>query len=209
MTGVLFALGREAGPFRRLVRGRTDVVVRVSGVGPTAARAAAQKLIDEVRPDRVIAAGFCGALDPALAVGDIVVSPRILTVGHVAATPAEKAALRAVSGADAVDMESAAVEAVCRDRGVGFVGIRAVSDAANSSLSPELVRLLSGGEVAVSRALTAMARRPTLLREFLRLGRDTARAARALARALHSECTGEPGASAPEFAAHARRESGG
>ncbi|HYH65402.1 MAG TPA: hypothetical protein VD866_11965, partial [Urbifossiella sp.] len=62
MTGVLFALEREAAPFRRLVRGRRDVAVRVSGVGRAAARAALVKLLDGVEPDRVIAAGFCGAL---------------------------------------------------------------------------------------------------------------------------------------------------
>lgn len=184
MTGVLFALEREAAPFRRLVRGRADVTIRVSGVGRVAARAAAQKLIDEVRPGRVIAAGFCGALDPALAVGDIVVSPRVVTVDRVVGTPAEKAALRAETGADAVDRESAAVEEVCREHGVLFAGIRAVSDAADAALSPELVRLLSGGEVSVTRVLVALVRRPTLLPEFVRLGRHTARAARNLAPAI-------------------------
>lgn len=188
MTAVLFALDREAAPFRRLVR-RSDVTVRVSGVGRAAARAAALKLIDEVRPARVIAAGFCGALDPSLKVGDIVLSPRIATVDRLVATPADKAALRAETGADAVDMESAAVEAACRERGVPFEGVRAVSDTAAAALSPELVRLLSGGAVSVPRALAALARRPALLPEFVRLGRDTARAARALAAALAARVT--------------------
>lgn len=184
MTGVLFALGREAAPFRRRVRGHADVAVRVSGVGRTAARSAALKLIDEVRPERVIAAGFCGALDPGLKVGDIVVSPRVVTVDRVVGTPGEKAVLRAATGADAVDMESAAVEEVCRERGVEFVAIRAVSDTADTALSPELVTLLNRGAVSVPRALSALIRRPGLLPEFLRLGRDTAGAADALGRYL-------------------------
>ncbi len=184
MTGVLFALEREAAPFRRLIRGRTDVVVRVSGVGQDAARAAAQRIIDDVQPGRIIAAGFCGALDPALKVGDIVVSPRIQTANRIVGTPTEKAALRAAFGADAVDMESAAVEEMCRARGVEFAAIRAVSDTAGQAISPTLLNLLSGGAVSVPRALVALARRPMLLGEFVRLGRDTARAARALSRYL-------------------------
>ena len=184
MTGVLFALEREAAPFRRLVRGRADVAVRVSGVGRATARAAAQKLIDQVRPDRVIAAGFCGALDPGLRVGDIVLSPRILTVDRLVATPAEKAALRAATGASAVDMESAAAEDVCRERGVEFVTVRAVSDTADTALSAELVKLLAGGSVSVWRAVAALVRRPSLFGEFLRLGRDTALAARKLAEVI-------------------------
>ncbi|MFO0801291.1 MAG: hypothetical protein U0804_27820 [Gemmataceae bacterium] len=184
MTGVLFALEREAAPFRQLVRGREGVCVRVSGVGRDAARAAALRLIEDVRPDRVIAAGFCGALAPALSVGDIVVSPRVQTTNRIVGTPAEKAALRAAFGADAVDMESAAVEEVCRERGLSFVAVRAVSDTADHGLSPALLNLLSGGDVSVPRALAALARRPALLGEFIRLGRDTSRAAEALARHL-------------------------
>jgi adenosylhomocysteine nucleosidase len=184
VTGVLFALEREADPFRGYVRRRKDVVVRVSGIGGDAARAAAEKLIGNMRPDRVIAAGFCGALDPALGVGDIVVSPRITTVDRIVATPTEKAELRAATGADAADMESAAVEAACRERGVDFTAVRAVSDTAGTALSPALVRLLSGGAVSVPKAIIALLRRPSLLGEFQRLAHDTTLAATALAVAL-------------------------
>ncbi|HEX4609582.1 MAG TPA: hypothetical protein VH092_15390 [Urbifossiella sp.] len=188
ITAVLFALEREAAPFRRLVRGRADVVVRVSGVGRAAARAAATKLLAGVSPGRVIAAGFCGALAPGLRVGDVVTSPRIATVDQLVATPADKTRLRSETGADAVDMESAAVEAVCRDRGVPFRAVRAVSDTADATLSPELVRLLAGGSVSVPKAVAALFRRPALLGEFRRLGRDTAAAARILAAALLPHC---------------------
>ncbi len=184
IVAVLFALEREAAPFRRRLRGRADVVVRVSGVGRVAARAATVKLLEDVKPACVIAAGFCGALAPDLRVGDIVTSPRIVTVDRLVATPATKSQLRAESGADAVDMESAAVEAVCRDGGIPFQAVRVVSDTADTALSPELVRLLAGGSVSVPRAVAALLRRPALLSEFRRLGRDTAVAARTLASAL-------------------------
>ena len=70
-------------------------------------------------------------------------------------------------------MESAAVAAACAARGVPFLAVRAVSDAVDTALSPELVRLLAGGHVSVRRALLALVRKPSLLREFRRLARDT------------------------------------
>ncbi|MBN9118221.1 MAG: hypothetical protein J0I06_03515 [Planctomycetes bacterium] len=85
---------------------------------------------------------------------------------------------------DAVDMESAAVAEVCAERGVRFLAVRAVSDTVDTALSPELVRLLSGGNVSVRKACGALLRKPALLGEFLRLARDTKLAARCLAGAL-------------------------
>jgi hypothetical protein len=90
--------------------------------------------------DRVVSIGFCGALDPALRIGDIVVSGEfpeelgasfvqgdVLSVDRVAITAVEKGELRASTQAAVVEMESAAVarkarmgDAVwLRARGVG------------------------------------------------------------------------------------------
>jgi adenosylhomocysteine nucleosidase len=179
-VAVVFALEREAAPFRRAAR-KLHAAIHVSGVGRERAREAAKRLIAS-RPSLVIAAGFCGALVPSLRVGDIVMSPRILTVDHLVSDPAEKCRLG--ESHDAVDMESAAVEAVCAANGVRFVAVRAVSDAVDTALSPELVRLLSGGNVSVLRACGALLRKPRLLGEFLRLARDTKLAAKSLADAL-------------------------
>src|SRR5207248_173173 len=135
-------------------------------------------------PQLVVAAGFCGALAPGLRVGDVVTSPRIVTVDHLVADPAEKQRLVEQTGADAVDMESAAVAEVCAARGVPFLAVRAVSDTVDTALSPELVRLLSGGRVSPWKAAVTLAGKPSLLGEFRRLARDTKRAARNLADAL-------------------------
>lgn len=181
-VAVLFALEREATPFRRLVRHRTHIPIHVSGIGRERARRCVERLLETSTPSLVIAAGFCGALNPALKVGDIVESPRILTVDHLVSDPAEKRKLAA--HADAVDMESAAIEAICIAKGIEFLAVRAVSDASDTALSPELVGLLSAGNVSAWRALRAIVRKPSLLPEFLRLGRDTQFAAKNLAEAL-------------------------
>ncbi len=179
---VLFALEREAAPFRRAVRGQAGVTVRVSGIGRARARLAAEQVLRESHPRLVIAAGFCGALVPALRVGDVVTSPRIVTVDRLVTDPAEKRRLGETH--DAVDMESAAVAEVCAGRGVAFRAVRTVSDTVDTALSPELARLLSGGNVSPLKACFALCRRPALLGEFLRLARDTKFAARTLAVAL-------------------------
>jgi adenosylhomocysteine nucleosidase len=160
------------------------VSVHVSGVGRGHAQTAAEQLLREPIPRLVIAAGFCGALVPNLKIGDIVRSPRILTVDHLIADPAEKRRLAEQHEADAVDMESAAIAEVCREKGVPFLAMRAVSDTADTALSPELTRLLSGGNVSPWKATAALVRRPSLLGEFRRLARDTSRAARNLAAEL-------------------------
>jgi adenosylhomocysteine nucleosidase len=134
-------------------------------------------------PRLVIAAGFCGALVPDLRVGDVI-TDRIVTVGRLVGDPAEKRRLADEHHALAVDMESDAVAAVCAERGLPFCAVRVVSDAVDTALSPRLVGLLSGGHVSALRAAAAVARQPSLLREFLRLARDTRLAARNLAAEL-------------------------
>jgi adenosylhomocysteine nucleosidase len=182
VIAVLFALEREAAPFRRAARALPHVSIHVSGVGRARARRATELLLHDARPELVIAAGFCGALVPSLRVGDVVRSPRILTVDHLVTDPAEKCQLG--ESHDAVDMESAAAETVCAENGVSFLAVRAVSDTLDTALSLELVRLLSGGNVSVLKACGALLRMPNLLGEFLRLARDTKLAARNLADAL-------------------------
>src|SRR5262249_8754094 len=149
-----------------------------------------------------VMAGFCGALRPGLAVGDVVVPAavvdetgarwacagagrgQLVTTDRIVATPADKLALGERSGADVVDMETAAVAELWARAGVPFRAVRAVSDTADTALSPALVRLLAGGEVSALKALAALARTPALLGEFRRLARDTARAAKTLATAV-------------------------
>jgi adenosylhomocysteine nucleosidase len=188
---VIFALGREAAPFLRLAkRDRLPVRVSVSGMGRYAARSAAERTCAvEQPPQLVIAAGFCGALRPDLRVGDVVVESkgtggRVLTVPRLVADPAEKRSLHAETGADVVDMESTAVAEVCAARGIPFLAVRAVSDTADTALSPRLAELIAGGSVSPWKAAWAVVRQPSLLGEFRRLARDTKLAAEKLASAL-------------------------
>ncbi|QEL15257.1 Futalosine hydrolase [Limnoglobus roseus] len=205
-------MDREAAPFRKLAkRGRLPVRVLVAGMGLDAAKRAAEGVGDAAL---VISAGFCGALNPALKVGDVLTcalngdavaapalrseSPalprngRLLTVPHLVATPHEKRELRDRTAADVVDMEAAAVADVCASRGLSFLAVKAVSDTADTALSPRLVNLLAGGRVSPLKAAAAIIVQPSILWEFQRLARDTKRAAEQLAIALHAVVRSRP-----------------
>jgi len=123
------------------------------------------RLEDELRGGvaGVVSFGLCGALDPALKVGDLVVGEAVADhadsydadaewVARIAAllpeaklgrfaraeqpvaSAADKAELRQRTGAIAVDLESFPVAKLARWFGVPFAVVRAVSDAADRGL---------------------------------------------------------------------------
>jgi adenosylhomocysteine nucleosidase len=105
-------------------------------------------------------------------------------VEAVASTPATKAALRARTGAVAVDMESAAIVAMAAQAGCPALVVRAVSDRADEGLPLDLLPVLAAdGRLALGAALGLLAR-PRVLPRAWALGRSTHRALAAVARAL-------------------------
>jgi adenosylhomocysteine nucleosidase len=59
---------------------------------------------------------------------------KIFCADRIATTVAEKKKLRAETGADAVEMESAAIHAVCAERGIPCATIRGISDTTGEDL---------------------------------------------------------------------------
>jgi len=145
--------------------------------------------------DGMISTGLCGALDPALRVGDIVVagdSPldapapcargAVHSLDHVAVTAVEKRTLRNQTGAIAVDMESAAIQGKAAEWRVPFLCIRAVSDRAGDALPLDFNRYRNArGDFSRTRiALAAMARPFSVMPQLIEFDRSCRRAADAL-----------------------------
>ena len=144
------------------------------------AKLAVEPLGKRMDVEGIISTGFCGGLDPALQVGDIV--REIHTIDRVAVTAAEKRELRERTGAAAVDMESSALAEKAREWGVPFHVIRAVSDRADEDMPLDFNMYRgSDGRFSISRiALAALARPFSRVPALLRLDRNCRIAARSL-----------------------------
>jgi adenosylhomocysteine nucleosidase len=133
-----------------------------------------------IQVNGIISTGFCGALDPALRVGDIV--RELHSIDRVAVTAAEKHDLRLRTGAAAVDMESAAIARKAADWRIPFHIIRAVSDTAEEDMPLDFnaYRARDGRFSRTRIALAALARPVTRVPALLRLDRNCQIAAESL-----------------------------
>jgi adenosylhomocysteine nucleosidase len=196
LLGVITGLTAEARLAKRLGA--------VLAAGNAPARAA-EHLADQ-GATALLSFGLAGGLNPALLPGTILVPAFIVTGtdsfetdaamnawlqggnggtifgGETAiATGAEKHALRARTGADAVDMESGAVAVVAKARGLRVAALRVICDPADGDLPPAaLVAMDARGGIGILRVLASVLRRPAQIAALLRLSGQAAAARRAL-----------------------------
>ena len=110
---------------------------------------------------------------------------KFLCVDHIATTAAEKKKLRAATGADAVEMESAAIQAVCRERGIPCVTVRVISDTAEEDLPLDFNALAKPDKsLDLAKLAWTVARSPGKIGALLELQKKTSLAARQLAGVL-------------------------
>jgi nucleoside phosphorylase len=171
------------------------------GIGAEAARRATEAVIQAVSPERVLSVGFAGALDKTLHVGQVIEPGMVINAadgartevgsgaGTLVSTKAvadkdQKSRLAKAYGANAVDMEAAAVAQGAEARGVGFGALKAISDAADFSL-PAIDRFVAvDGTFQSVRFVCYAALRPWLWGSTMALARNSAKASHALCGAL-------------------------
>jgi hypothetical protein len=193
-------LGRRIRPGTMVAAGPARRVI-VCGMGPQAAERAARQLADTgVRALAVF--GIAGALDPALASGDLLCPAEILdesgiryyadsawntrlrlrhpalvgspdlllTVREPLLDPRAKAGAHSRFGAAAVDMESAAVALVAKERGLPLLVIRAIADTAGDAIPAGLAGAVDRyGRPRMIALLLALLRQPRLLAQLPKL----------------------------------------
>ncbi len=200
---VCFAVKEEAAPFRRWAGNRPEVKVLLTGIGWNNAERSARAALAAARPRLVLSCGFAGGLDPALAAGTVVYAAgaetglgpvlegagarpaRFHCARRAACTAAEKQAARASTGADAIEMESQVIGAVCREQQVPCATVRVILDTAsedlpldfNSLMTPD--QRLDGFKLAL-----VVARSPAKIGPLMRLQQQSRSAAVKLAEVL-------------------------
>jgi adenosylhomocysteine nucleosidase len=180
---------------------KDDATLVCAGIGREAARRAAEAIIALYSPEVIYSAGFAGALDSDLKVGDLVQPQRVVNAGDGSsveltggrgvlvsfgsvASPAQKSKLREAFAAQAVDMEAAAVAQAAEARGIRFAVVKAISDESDFTF-PELDRFVEAdGQFAQWRFAIFAAVHPWLWPQAARLARSSRIAAIALCRRL-------------------------
>lgn len=204
---VCFAVPEEARPFRRLAPDHVEVLV--SGIGRANAAAAVGPRLESNTPRLVLTCGFAGGLDPRLPCGTVVfdadphprlaqllaasgaVQARVHSADRVAVTVDDKRCLREASGADAVEMESAVIRDLCRQRGIPSATVRAISDRADEALPLDFNALFDDHlRLSPARLAVGLLRKPGAIPGLLRLQRHCTLAARNLARVLQNVMSG-------------------
>jgi adenosylhomocysteine nucleosidase len=198
-----------------------DVVSIESGPGSQRAARATNALIDAYRPRLVVASGFAGGLDPRVGRHDLIaaeslinvegheltldpaaVAPwldevpnlhrgRLLTLDRVVRLREEKRQLGRQHQALAVDMESFAAAEVCRGREIPVLVLRAISDAVDDELPPDIGHLLSRTSFAgqLGAAVGSVFRRPAAVKDLFNLHQNALACSGWLAKFLARLCT--------------------
>lgn len=177
-----------------------SAVLVCSGIGQEAARRATEAVIALYNPELVQSVGFAGALRPTMRIGDIFMPARIIdaadgssiethdgegtliTFGSIAGS-AQKEKLAKAYGAQAVDMEAAAVALAAGRHNLPFRAVKVVSDAADFEF-PEMDRFISQGNFKAASFVSYALVRPWLWKRVAQLAVNSRRAAKALCREL-------------------------
>jgi len=180
-------------------------------MGPRNATRALRAALALARPRLVLSCGLAGALNPQLARGDLVfaaddsfpLSPVLLELGarpiqfhgvdRIIATAAEKAGLWNATGADAVDMESAAIRALCREANLPCATVRVISDAAQDNLPLDFNQYLRSDQgLHYGKLLLGLLASPRAIKPLITLNQHTRAAARKLGASLAAALNAMP-----------------
>ena len=177
----------------------TYAVMVCGGIGAEAARRASEAVIATYLPDVIVSAGIAGALVPELHVGETIFPALVIDaqdgsrhetairnapVANTAlgrtvvvsssqiAGVAQKQQLARSYGAQAVDMEGAAVGRAAMTHNLPFVAIKSISDECDFEM-PEMSQFVRNGQFQEKRFAVYIALRPWLWLRTFRLARNT------------------------------------
>jgi adenosylhomocysteine nucleosidase len=207
---ICFAVKEEAKFFLpAAANGQAEVLI--TGMGQRNAGESLRQAFSRIRPEKVITAGFAGALNPGLRLGTVVFEADLETglverltqagaargrfqcADRVVVTAAEKRSLRKATGADAVEMESSVIRALCREKGIPSATVRVISDAADEDLPLDFNALMTANyRINFVKLARTVALAPGKIPALMHFQKQTAAAARNLANVLQAALSPGP-----------------
>jgi adenosylhomocysteine nucleosidase len=200
---VCFAVRDETRAFQKLGRESSGVQVILVGMGKHNAERAIRAALAKERPQLVLTCGFAGGLRPDLAMGVVLftadpetgLEPALLAAGarparfhcaeRVVATAKEKRTLWEATGADAVEMESQVICAVCQEQKIPCATVRVILDTANEDLPLDFNQLMTTNQkLSYGKLALALAKSPGKVGALLRMQKEAEAAAGKLAEVL-------------------------
>lgn len=188
--------------------GDVELRATITSMGTTAATEATAFVLDHLDVDHVAVIGIAGGLGPDVRIGDLLTPEVVINydtgmethptplgdhkaVGKLM-TSGELIVDRTVlygladDGAAAIDMETAAVGALCEQRGMPWSAFRGISDHIRDGLIDSAVGGLAkaDGSADVGKLIRYLGPKPWRMRQLAKLGRDMNVAATAAANAL-------------------------
>ena len=207
---VCFALKEEAAAFRKIATGKPGVSILIVGIGRANAERSIRGFLAVNAPKLVLTCGFAGGLNPDLKIGDVVFDmpvknqmeppyavsykdlldagakpAKFFCADRIAITVAEKEKVRAQTGAEVVEMESAAIHAVCAECEIPCVTVRVISDTAHEDLPLDFNALSKPDKsLDFGKLAWAIAKSPGKISALMALQKKTSFAADQLAAVL-------------------------
>jgi adenosylhomocysteine nucleosidase len=207
---VCFAMKEEAAAFRKIAARRSDVGILIVGIGQENAGRSIRKNLAGHSPALVLTCGFAGGLNPDLKIGDVVFDlpaknkseptyvgcckkleaagakpVKFFCADHIATTVGQKTKLRLETRADAVEMESAAIHAVCDEKNIPCVTVRVISDTAHEDLPLDFNSLAKPDKsMDYGKLMWAIARSPGKIGALMALQKKTSFAGSQMAAVL-------------------------
>ncbi len=225
MIAVTFALPAESSGFLRLLQNKSkrrnngittiagkidDCTVEVfhTGVGGNACRQRMARFLQDRQLDCLISAGFAGALNDQLRVGDLLLAKNfstvelsgtpnslatfpihianLLTVPSMIDSSEERNRIAQTTGAVAVDMETEFIARSCAEHGVPLLSLRVISDTPRHPLPapPSVLFDLDEQRTHLGRLAFYMAKNPTAIWRLISFARGIGRARERLSNAI-------------------------
>ncbi len=185
--------------------GRAEIVATTTGIGTCAATRTAEKVLDSIAVQHLVVVGIAGGIGPSVDIGDLIVPKLVIdlatgaeyrpsvmgdtkargtlaTSNEALVDPFEAARLER-QGVMAVDMETAAIAAICESRACPWSVFRAISDrAGDGSVDPAMLGLAGpDGEPNLPALVRFMLMNPKRAPNLARLGRGLSLATNAAA----------------------------